>query len=668
MQVGKSKVFIRGSSYETLEVLRDKKIVQSVKKIQATFRMFTQRIEYEITIYALTLIQKFVRQIGAYRRMKILRKDNAIGAIQRSYRCYRARSMLHAAKTISIWLQSAHRGAVARQYCAFLFLDEKAAIIQKVWRSHSKTSSSTFRRFRRCTIALQSRFRSRKACRVLWQLRREARDLALVAAERDQFKEESKRLRQELEMAKKKAAAIPPKPPCPLESPDIEKLRIEVHDLQVQLDKANTLTSPTKSAVEEATGLADALHRKEEELKHLRREIATLRSRDDRSTSVKSILVDTRFRESLSLHRSPHHRASPARSDVSLLDHEIEHEIDNDDMSSLTSFVQHENGGDDLKRLHSAIRHRAHKQIDRILDDTAEACVLVNQGDQYGRTAIHLAALSQDKEIAEKLVEKGAVVNAQDDDGETPIHLAEHSRMISYLLRECKANPNIPNIDGICALHLAVQRRDIDSVRALMTNNANVNNADNIRWFTALHLIALTSAKDSKKEVTDNNRCRIAGLLTGDFGNLPKADLNYQDVEGNSPLHYAVQLEDTDAADLVKLFLQNDADPNLRNSRDQAPLHLLCHNDKLRKHDAVFRDAINCLLIHGADASLPSQTGCTPLHLCLFHRDVDTAVLLVQGGAQLHRLWKKVCLFALVCSCSNFIRATAKEVGRVLGK
>jgi ankyrin repeat protein len=639
--MGKSKVFIRGTSYESLELLRNKKIVHAVTTIQATFRMFSQRIEYEISVYAIKLIQKFVRQIGAHRRMNLLRKYHALTVIQRSFRCYRARSWLNAAKRIAIWLQSAHRGAVARQYCAFLFLDEKASIIQKLWRRHSKTSFSSFRSLRKSTVTLQNRYRCRKATRLLWQLRKEAKDLALVAAERDQFKEESRRLRLELETARKKAKEVPPKPPVMPE--EVERLRSEVQNLQSKLEKAQELSSPTKSAVEESKSLADALHRKEEELKRLRREVASLRLQDERPASVKSVivdLVDYRNRDSTSFHKSPRHCASPARSDVSLLDHEIDDKME-DDVSSLTSFVHHESGGDELRQLHAAIRKRGLKHIDRVLNDTSEACVLVNQGDQYGRTAIHLAALSQDTEIAGKLIEKGAVVNAQDDDGETPLHLAENSKMISFLLREGKANPNIPNVDGICALHLAVQRRDLDSVRALVTNNANVNNADNIRWFTALHLIALASAKDSSKDKAVDNRCRIAGLLTGDFGNTA-ADLNYQDIEGNSPLHYAVQLEQSDTAELVKLFLQKEADPNLRNGRDQAPLHLLCHNDKLRRYTSVYRDSIGSLLTHGADPSLQSLTGCTPLHLCLFHRDIDTAVQLVQAGAQLHSPWKKV--------------------------
>ena len=134
--------------------------------------------------------------------------------------------------------------------------------------------------------------------------------------------------------------------------------------------------------------------------------------------------------------------------------------------------------------------------------------------------------------------------------------------MTELLLNRGKANPNIPNVDGICALHLAVQRRDVDSVRVLVMNDANVNNADNIRWFTALHLISLPAKSERINGIPpgDDTRSRIAQLLTGVYGNnVP--DVNYQDSEGNSPLHYAVQLETSDACDLVPVPLAHQAPP-----------------------------------------------------------------------------------------------------------
>lgn len=638
MQVGKTKVFIRRRAYETLEYLRGKKLDDSATKIQSVARMFLRKINYEIAIYAVTLIQKFVRQITAYRLMRGMRIEHAALVMQRALRCFKARRLLNSARSIALWCQSAFRGAIARQYCAYLFLDLKASCIQRAWRRYNGSIGGSFRKFRCAVVCLQNRHRSRKAVRELWHLRKEARDLARVAAERDRFKNESMRLRKELEEARQS----PEKPPSPpAKDAELEHLRSELQGLRSELVMAQQMVSPSKSTEEKAQELEAELLRREEELSVLRREVTALRSRDDLS-SLKSLTIETRGRDTVvgssvtgNSFNSPRHRASPARSDVSLLDDESD-----EDCRSKSSSVHLEVASNELQHLHAAVRKKNKKQFDQVLRQTGEACVLVNQGDRYGRTSMHLAALSDDTYMAEKLIDRGAVVNAQDDDGETPLHLADNADMVQLLVKKGKANTNIPNVDGICALHLAVQRRDVDTVRTLVMNNANVNNADNIRWFTALHLIALPARNAATENCVDDTRCRIARLLTGVYGQTPP-DLNYQDSEGNSPLHYAVQLETDDACDLVTIFLEKEADPNLKNTRDQVPLHLLCHNDGLRKK-SNFPEIVHALLSNGADPSIQSRTGCTPLHLSLYHRDVDTAVQLVRNGAQLHHVWKKV--------------------------
>lgn len=384
--------------------------------------------------------------------------------------------------------------------------------------------------------------------------------------------------------------------------------------------------------------LIEDLADKEDELDRLKRELDSLRSRDECS-SIRSITVATSHASEFSYRFS---RPSPVRSDTSLIDAEDHEYISKIDISGdlPKDALTPPSGGEKLQQLHNAIRQGDARLIDRILLKTSEPCVLVNQGDKYGRAAIHIAALSLNTDIVESLIAKGAVVNAQDDDGETPLHLAENAETTEILLSKGKANPNIPNVDGICALHLAVQRRDLTSVRLLLSNYANVNNADNVRWFTSLHLIALPSRLHNEVTDSDDTRLRIANLLTSTIRqSIP--DLNYQDSEGNTPLHYAAQLETQDCCDLISLFLESGAKPNIRNVRDQIPLHLLCHNTQLRKRDN-FQEIIHVMLMHGADPNLQSLTGCTSLHLSLYHKDVDTAVQLVHSGAELHHVWKKV--------------------------
>jgi len=650
MQMGKSKVFIRRRPFEALEYIRGKKLSDSAILIQSAVRMFLRRIDYEISIYAVILIQKFVRQIGAYRLANQRRIELAASAVQKFMRCCKARKRLQAARLIACWCQSAFRGAIARQYCAYVFLDQKASVIQHAWHNYHRTSTKVFRKLRNCMVTIQNRHRSRQAVRQLRKLRIEARDLAAVAAERDKFKEESKRLRKELEIAKSSPEKIEkPDPPRPDKSAELERLRMEVRNLQHELEKSHRMWSPSKGADEEAQALAAELAQREEELAALRQEVASLRFKEDQTPTIRSLTIDTSMRDlslhsslngSFSVHASPRHRASPARSDarsdVSLLDDDIEDDL----LGSLAASAQQDAIVDELQHLHTAIRQGNMSQLEHVLQKTSEVIVLVNQGDKYGRTAMHLASLTLNLEIAERLISKGAVVNAQDDDGETPLHMAENAAMAELLLSKGKANPNIPNVDGICALHLSVQRRDVDSVRVLVMNKANVNNADNIRWFTALHLISLPARNESDENNGDDTRCRIAHLLTNAHGHIVP-DVNYQDSEGNSPLHYAVQLETEDAFELVNIFLEKDADPNLCNARDQVPLHLLCHNEKLRTHQN-YQGILHALLVRGADPSIQSLTGCTPLHLSLYHKDIDSAVQLVQSGAELHLLWKKV--------------------------
>ena len=91
---------------------------------------------------------------------------------------------------------------------------------------------------------------------------------------------------------------------------------------------------------------------------------------------------------------------------------------------------------------------------------------------------------------------------------------------------------------------------------------------------------------------------------------------------------------------MINTFLENGADPRKTNKRNQQPLLILCHNNALRKQHA-YQECLHSILFHGADPNQQSDTGCTPLHLSLYHKDIDSAVQLIHSGAELHFLWKK---------------------------
>jgi len=513
---------------------------------------------------------------------------------------------------------------------------------------------------------------------LLKKLKAEAKDLNCIAKERDKLREETRRLRGDLERAKQTARNTV----SISKEAEVRQLKSEVQKLREELEKIRQLSvSPSSSHTDELGYLARECELKESQLKGLRKDLR----QEYGFSPVNSKFSDTagQTHDSTDSCRNPHPspnqvtsqaiRVSPARSSstsVSLLDVDNTEEgyLDNsydaritsqrDDIvskSNTTSTVSLSYSMNtpnlrgeaffvELRRLHDSIRSSDLVQVEHILSQSNEEThILVSEGDEIGRTALHVASLASDLLMTRTLLAKGAVANAQDNDGETPLHLAESASMTTLLLKDGRANSNIPNIDGITALHLAVQRRDLDSVRTLLLHNANVNSADNVRWFTPLHLIALparasVSAEDAGGE--GQVRLRIAELMSSGASSRYQPDLNYQDSEGNCPLHYAVQLVTREAGELIKIFLDCGADPKVLNNRSQSVLHLICHNNSLRRFD-FYPESLNMILRHGADANQQSAAGCTALHLSLYHRDVDSAVALTMNGAQLHPVWKK---------------------------
>lgn len=671
LQMGRSKVFIRPKTFEALELLRGQKVERAAIKIQSAVRMFLSTIRYEISQIATIIIQTAIRRFIAIRQIWRIRLFQRAATIQNSWRLFSAQRKLNGAIAIAQFVQSAHRGGIARDECIILMLERKALIIQRNWKNQRRNQDCgvmSFAKLRSSVVSLQTYQRKRVAVSVLKRFKAEAKDLSCVAKERDNLREETRRLREELEQAKEDAENRA----TPTKEVEVQQLKTEVKKLRVELEKAKQMpVSPTLSHANELGFLARECEFKELQLKGLRKDLrqqyglSPAESKDSSFALRHSFTEEKKCMDSSLSNQSHRLQKSPCRSSstsVSLLDGDMDNSqafeqmltVNHDDADSSarttptmsisystnTSNLQGETFFSELRRLHNAVRGSALDLVDIILRQSSEEPhVLINEGDEIGRTALHVAVLTSNLLMTQTLLGKGAISNSQDNDGETPLHLAEHASMTGVLLKEGRANPNIPNIDGICALHLAVQRRDLDSVRALMLHNADVNSADNVKWFTPLHLIALP-ARVNEDPRGEEVRVRIAELMSGGATSRYEPDLNYQDSEGNCPIHYAVQLVTPDAYDLIKIFLECGADPKVLNNRSQSALHLICHNNSLRKLP-FYPQTLVQVLSRGADPNQQSAAGCTALHLSLYHRDIDSAVKLVANGAQLHPLWKK---------------------------
>ena len=207
----------------------------------------------------------------------------------------------------------------------------------------------------------------------------------------------------------------------------------------------------------------------------------------------------------------------------------------------------------------SPLRVSTYDDVLRVLDSgyTADAT------DKSGETMLHYAASSTNtaeaKRIIELLVSKGADVNARDRFGRTPLYDAQDPATAEQLL-DAGADASVQDRWRRTPLHAALKNswgsKILDMVRVYLSRGT---------------------------------------------------DVNAHDIEGNAPLHYAASSTNTaEAKQIIGLLLSKGADVNARDKFGRTPLY--------NARDPATAEQ---LLDAGADASMPDQRRCTPLHMAL---------------------------------------------------
>lgn len=411
---------------------------------------------------------------------------------------------------------------------------------------------------------------------------------------------------------------------------------------QVNCESNGVITSSIKSNGtehdEKIQLLSEECKKKDRELEMLRKEVDALR---ENSITQPPTTVSYTSRSSafgvpfLPSDTSNIFRDTPNMPSSNLLDSEMEEkgQYNSFNLSMESSFMDNST----TLPLHWAAKSNNYKLLlDEIQNASSDIEISINAVDSKGRTPLHVAVQNSNLEIAKILLSNDAIFNAQDYAGNTALHYANSPEM-GLLLLEKGSSPNIPNGKGLCCLHLAVQRRDFASIRLLLSYGADANNADDECWYTPLHLIAHPESSTVKKETS--LRGPIAELICeAKSPSIP--DLNYQDRDGNTPLHHAASLAEEDVGILISVFIEHGACPKIANNRGQTPIHLFCHNNAARNF-AFYHEALHLMLAKGANPNHQSLSGCTALHLALYHQDVEAAAMLVSYGAQLNTPWVK---------------------------
>jgi ankyrin repeat protein len=366
---------------------------------------------------------------------------------------------------------------------------------------------------------------------------------------------------------------------------------------------------------------------------------------------------------------------------------EMTSQLENDPQTPL---LEAENHG-----LFEGVKRGILEEVQEALRNGAE---IDGKEQEYGETALHLAARYAHKSIIEFLLAKGADFNVRDNDEWTPLISAccgqeqqqalpvvellldrskplandggDHARDSALANSSTTDEPNVGPIpppttlyinltstNGSTALTKACCKSTAEIVHLLLENQADVNTQD-IREDTPLILAARHGTADMVKDVLsrdpDVHKVCSSGSALHQAIQREEADdrerivyllldkdlsVSVKDAEGSTPLHLA---SNCGYANIVKKLLdQPGLDVNAQNNSKETPLHLASENG----HLDVAGQLLGCPDIR---VNLQSSSDATPLFQAvqnnhpevvqklLNHADIDPNVRSLVGMTPLH--------------------------------
>jgi ankyrin repeat protein len=214
-----------------------------------------------------------------------------------------------------------------------------------------------------------------------------------------------------------------------------------------------------------------------------------------------------------------------------------------------------------------------------------------------GNRLVHWAAGVSDPEMCDLLTLKyHADLSARNSNGQTALHIDLERRPPAPRVTESLLNANAPinarDKFGSTPCHYAASGESVENADLLVEHHADVNAPDNI-GSRPLHIV--TTAKTAPEKI----RLGIArSFLRGG------ADVNALNNKNEAPLHLALW-EHFD--DMVDLYLDAHANPNLKDNAGRTPLSIA---------RTVYKPnvpTINSLVAHGAISSATSDRDDPPV-------------------------------------------------------
>lgn len=256
--------------------------------------------------------------------------------------------------------------------------------------------------------------------------------------------------------------------------------------------------------------------------------------------------------------------------------------------------------------------------------------------NQEGRTALHIACMSNNHVIALLLIQHGAVINASDAAGQTPMHLCSDAAMV-HLLCQRGGSTHIRDNHSFTPLYVHTIHCREELVNNLLAHNADPMLIDPVTQRNALHCAA------------DMLNFNIISMLL--LTKKAHQFINDQDKEGNTAIHIIVanrsetmnlgscthKVQGLLIQKCLMLLINMGAKVNIQNNRGDSPLHLLCSNHHL-KVTLTTAPLVEIVLDMLGDPNAADNGGCRPLMVAAAHGDWEVCELLVRAGADINAI------------------------------
>uniref|UniRef100_A0A914GWL2 Ion transport domain-containing protein n=1 Tax=Globodera rostochiensis TaxID=31243 RepID=A0A914GWL2_GLORO len=240
---------------------------------------------------------------------------------------------------------------------------------------------------------------------------------------------------------------------------------------------------------------------------------------------------------------------------------------------------------------------RGHVGVSRIL---LQHHARIDVFDDAGRTALHLASANGHIELTKLLLKYKAFVNSKAKNGEAPLHLAAqygHARVVNMLVQEHGASLEAITLDNQTALHFSAKYGQLVVAQTLLALGANPNARDD-KGQTPLHLAAENDFPDVVKlflKMKQNNHAVLTAVDHSGFtcahiaamkGSLAVVK-ELMMIDKAMVIHAKTKtLEATTLhmaaggghAKIVKILLENGANPEDENANGMTPLSLAAWN------------------------------------------------------------------------------------------